>query len=182
MSPSIGIQLLKWSIVLLLAGEIVGGALLLYLSPVHRYTISCEKMQQISCLLEQERSSGRESWQVSLGTSALAIVQVKQLRRSGPQVLLYIQSDNNSVFAAQFVGGDEVGNAQTAATRLNQTFSSTGPASAHVEARSPSYLTWGTWIGFGTFVLLSLAVFRQLFKPERRPTDSSKPTPLRSAP
>ncbi|TFW08326.1 hypothetical protein E4K72_07895 [Oxalobacteraceae bacterium OM1] len=164
MSSSLPSQVLKWSVAVLLAAELVGGGALFYSGPIYRYAINCRKAQQISCVLEQERPSGRKSWQVPLGERASATVQVKTLRRGGPQVLLYLNSDTGAVFAAQFVGGDEAANAQAAAERLNQAFSSAVPATVRVEAQAPSYTAWMIWVGYGVFVLLSLLIFRELFK------------------
>lgn len=119
---------------------VLGGAALIHFGPVRGYVISCNKAQLISCLLQQDTSSGLRSWQVPLGTSATAAVQVKTHRRSQPRVFLYLDTQTRSVFAAQFEGGDDVGRAQAAAARLNQVFASSVPASARIEVRAPSYI------------------------------------------
>jgi len=174
-------QFLKWSLASLLVATVLGAAALLHFGGVRGYIVRCEKAQQISCMLLQETSSGVESRQVPLGASATAEVQIKTYGRSRPRVLLYLQSAAQSAFAAEFEGGDEVANAQAAAAKLNRVFSSPGPASAQIEVRPAPYMGRMIWAGYGFFVLLVLAILRELFKPEHRPNNSSKPTPLRGA-
>lgn len=92
MSPSIRLQLLKWSAAILLAAMVVGGAALIHFGPVRGYAIKCDKAQQISCVLQRHTSSGPQSWQVPLGAGATATVQVKTYRRSRPRVFLYLNT------------------------------------------------------------------------------------------
>jgi len=181
MSPSLRLKLLKWLVASLLVAMVLGAAALIQFGGVRGYTVRCEKSQQISCLLQRDTAGGIKSWQVPLGASASAEVQVKTYRRSQPRVFLYLKSAAQSVFAAEFEGGDDVANAQAAAARLNQVFSSSGPASAQLEVRPASYMRPMIWAGYGFFVLLVLVILRELFKPEPRPNNSSKPTPLRGA-
>ena len=179
MSPSLRLQLLKWSVVGLLAAMVLGGAALIHFGPVHGYVISCDKTQQITCGLQRDTSQELQYWQVPLGASATATVQVKTNRRSRPRVFLYLNSDAQSVFAAEFEDGDAAAHAHATAARLNQLFSSATPASLRIEVRPPSHMKPLIWGGFGFFVLLVLVIYRELFKPEPRPDKSSKPTPLR---
>lgn len=179
MSSSLRLQLLKWSVAILLAAMVLGGAALIQFGGVRGYLISCSKTQKILCVLQQDTSSGLQSWQVPLGASATATVNVKTYRRSRPRVFLYLDTSAQSVFAAEFEGGDEVARAQAAAARLNQVFSSASPASVHLEVRPASYMRPLIWGGFGFFVLMALVVCRELFKPECRSNNSSKPTPFR---
>ncbi len=166
MSSSLHLQLLKWSVVSLLAAMVVGGVALIHFGPVHGYAINCDKALQITCILQRDTSQGPQSWRVPLGTSATAAVQVKTYRRSRPRVFLYLTSGDQSVFAAEFEDGDAVAHAHVTAAQLNQVFSSSTPASCHIEVRPPSYMRPLIWGGFGFFVLLVLFIYRELFKPE----------------
>jgi hypothetical protein len=170
---------LKWAVAILLGVMLLGGMGVVYWVPVHGYSVSCEKARQISCAIEQETSSGLHRWDVQLGTKVLAAFRVEPRRRGSPRVLLYLDSSTQTIFAAEFEGGAAVANAQAAAVQLNQVFLSSNPASVRVEARPPSYLRWLAWGGLGFFSLLVFIIYRELFKPERRPNNSSKPTPLR---
>ena len=112
MSSALRLQLLTWSIASLLLAVVPGAAALIQFGVVREYEVRCEKFQQTSCLLQQDPSGGPESWQVPLGASTTAEVQVKTYRRSGPRVLLHLKPAAQSVFAAEFEGGDEVANAK----------------------------------------------------------------------
>ncbi|MEO8654347.1 MAG: hypothetical protein ABI409_09500, partial [Ramlibacter sp.] len=180
-ASSLRTELLKWVVATLLAAMLVGAAAMVYWLPVHGYSVACEKSEQISCKLERETSDGLLTSQVALGTTAIATVEVKARRRGPSRVFLYLNSNSQSVFAAEFEDGAAVAQAEAAAAELNRVFSSATPAAARVEARPPSYLKWLTWGGIGFLGMFVLVIYRELFSPERRRNNSSKPTPFRGA-
>lgn len=169
-------SLLKWVLIVLLGLMLSGAAAMAYWAPVHAYGITCSKAQQISCAIDRETAGGRDTWQVPLGAQAHAAVRVQPQRRGSDRVFLYLESPSQAVFAAEFEGSAAVSEAEAARAQLNQVFSSTGPASARIEVRPPSYLRWMAWGGIGFLGLLVLAIYRELWKPERGGKDARKPT------
>jgi hypothetical protein len=92
-------------------------------------------------------------------------------------VFLYLESPSQAVFAAEFEGSAAVSEAEDARTQLNRVFSSPISASARIEVRPPPYLRWMAWDGIGFLGLLVLAIYRELWKPERSASDARMPTP-----
>jgi len=168
---------LKWVVTVLLGLMLSGGVAMVYWSPVHAYRVACKKAQEISCVFERERASGLNSWQMPLGAQAAAVVRVEPRRRGPDRVFLFLQSGSHAVFAAEFEGSAAVAEAEAARAKLNRVFSSEGPAFARIEARQASYLLWLTWGFLGFLGLLVLAIFRELYKPEHGPGNSSRTTP-----
>lgn len=115
----------------------------------------------------------------AVGSRCRGYGEVKTYRRSSPRVFLYLNSGDQSVFAAEFEGGDAEPEAHAAVARLNQVFSSITAASARIEVRPRSFMRPLIWGGFGFFMLLVLVIYRELFKPGTRHDDSSRPAPLR---
>lgn len=62
-------QILKWAVALLLGATLLGCVALVWV-PVHRFAVTCQKVQRISCIIEQESSSGLKTWQIPLGDNA----------------------------------------------------------------------------------------------------------------
>ena len=172
-------ELLKWVVAALLAAMLIGATAMVYWLPVYGYDVACEKSEQIACTLEREMSSGREIRKVALGTEVIAKVNVEPRRRGASRVLLYLNSSSPAVFAAEFEGGSAVAEAEAAAAELNRAFTAAAPASARIEARTPSYLRWLAWGGICLLATLVMVIFRELFRTDRRPADSPTPTPHR---
>ncbi len=170
-------RLLKWVVAALLAAMLVGATAMVYWLPVYGYGVACEKSEQIACSLERETSNGREIRTLALSTEVVATVNVQPRRRGVSRVFLYLNSSSPAVFAAEFEGGSAVAEAETAAATLNRAFNSTNPASARVEARTPSYLRWLAWGGICLLAMLVLAICRELFRSERQSESSSASTP-----
>ena len=162
-------EILKWVVAALLAAMLVGAAALAYWLPVNGYTVTCEKTEIVSCELQRETSSVSQTSQVSLGANASAKVKLQPRRRGASRVFLYVNSGSQSFFAAEFEDSAAVAHAEAAAAQLNRVFSSATPASATIVVRPPAYFTWMIWGGLGFLALLVLAIYRELFKPERGP-------------
>ena len=170
-------ELLKWFVTALLAAMLVGATAMVYWLPVYGYDVACEKSEQIACTLERQTSNGREIRKIALGTEVVAKVNVEPRRRGASRVLLYLNSSSPAVFAAEFEGGSAVAEADAAAVVLNRAFTSATPASARVEASTPSYLRWLAWGGICLLAMLVLAIYRELFRTDHRPADSPTPEP-----
>ena len=80
-----------------------------------------------------------------------------------------LQRETSSVSQTSQVSLGAVAHAEAAAAQLNRVFSSATPASATIVVRPPAYFTWMIWGGLGFLALLVLAIYRELFKPERGP-------------
>ena len=160
-------EILKWVVAALLAAMLVGAAAMAYWLPIKGYEVTCEKSEKIACMLQRETSSDSRTSQVSLGASATATVKLQPRRRGASRVLLYLNSGSQSIFAAEFEDGAAVAQAEAAAAELNRVFSSATPTSAAIVVRPPAYFTWMIWGGIGFLGLLVLAIYRELFKPER---------------
>lgn len=93
------------------------------------------------------------------------------MRRSSDRVSLYLNTESQAIFAAQFETNSAVVDAQAAAAQLNRVFSTSGPTSTRIETRPPAYLGWITWGGLGLLALFVLVIYRELFKPELRPNN-----------
>lgn len=169
-SQGIRLQLLKWAVAVLLGAMLVGGVTLVWV-PVHRYAVTCQRVHQISCIIEQETYSGLKTWQIPLGDKAVAIVRVEPMRRSSDRVSLYLNTESQAIFAAQFETSSAVADAQAAAAQLNRVFSTPSPISTRIETRPPAYLGWIAWGGIGLLALFVLVIYRELFKPELRPNN-----------
>lgn len=152
---------------------VAGGAALIHLGPIRGYVIACDKTQVITCVLQRDTAQGAKSWQVSLGADAAATVHVKPSRRGPSRVFLYLNSGAQSVFAAEFEDSDAVAQAQRAADRLNQVFSSPTPVSLRLELGPPPHMGALLWGGFGFFMLLVLVILRKLFQVEVQPNGRS---------
>ena len=166
-NPSRRTKIMKWFLAGLLAAMLVGAAAMAYWLPIKGYTVTCEKSEKIACMLQRETSSDSRTSQVSLGASATATVKLQPRRRGASRVLLYLNSGSQSIFAAEFEDGAAVAQAEAAAAELNRVFSSATPTSAAIVVRPPAYFTWMIWGGIGFLGLLVLAIYRELFKPER---------------
>lgn len=101
----------------------------------------------------------------------MAIVRAEPMRRSFDRVSLYLNTESQAIFAAQFETNSAVVDAQAAAAQLNCVFSTSGPASTRIETRPPAYLGWITWGGLDLLALFVLVIYRELFKPELRPNN-----------
>jgi hypothetical protein len=157
------------------------GAALLHWGPVTHYAVECQRSSGTACVIERSKATGTaERWNVDLGPDANATVRVIPRRRSGPSVYLYLHSNGNEIFAAQFEGSDAARDAEAAASRLNQVFSSNLSATARIEARPPAYFRWLSWGGLGVMALLIAALCRAVYFPKRQPDNLAKPTPLDS--
>ncbi len=168
-TASLRTNILKWVLAALLAAMVVGAAAMAYWLPVQGYSVTCNKSEMISCELQRETSSDHRTWQVVLGTNAIATVKIQPMRRGSTRVLLYLISNSQTVFAAEFEGGSALADAEAAAAELNRVFSSAIPASGRVEAHSPAYFKWLIWGGICFLLVFVLAIYRELFRLERQP-------------
>ncbi len=168
---SLRTELLKWVVAVLLAAMLLGAAAMAYWLPVKGYSVTCEKSAQISCEVQRETSNDHQTWQVALGTKAVATIKIQPRRRGSARVFLYLSSNSQTVFAAEFEDGAAAAQAEAAAAELNRVFSSVAPASVRVVARPPAYFTWLTWVGIGFLGILVLAIYRRLFRSAPRPND-----------
>lgn len=157
---------LKCGVAVLLAVMLAGVSAIAYWLPVKRYVVACSKLQIISCELQRDTFSERRTWQVALGNHAIATVKIQPVRRGSSRVFLYLNSDSENFFAAEFEGGAAVAQAQAAAAELNHFFSSASATSVRIVASPPAYLTWMLWGGIGFLCMLILAIYRELFKVE----------------
>ena len=172
-TSSLRTELLKWVVAVLLAALLVGAAAMAYWLPVQGYSVICEKSTLISCVLERETFSNQRTWQVAFGTQAIATVKIQPRRRGATRVFLYLSSNSQTIFAAEFEDGAAVAQAEAAAAELNRVFSSAEPASVRVVARPPAYFTWLIWGGIAFFGMFVLVIYRALFNPKHRPDDAS---------
>ena len=137
---SLRTELLKWVVAALLAALLVGAAAMAYWLPVQGYSITCAKAVLISCELQRDTLSNQRTWQVALGSEAIATVKVQPRRRGAARVFLYLNSSSQAVFAAEFEDGAAVAQAEAAAAELNRAFSSAVPASVRVVSHPPAYV------------------------------------------
>ena len=132
------------------------GAGMVWLLPVSRYTVRCTRSVEPQCALEQRRATGATTTLVPLppGDLATATVKIVVPRRSGPRVLLYLQSPARSYFAAEFEGSDAGDSAFAAARRLNAFL--TTPAAPHfvLVVRPPSIFRWLAGVALAVTALL----------------------------
>jgi len=157
----------------ILAVLMAAGAALLHWGPVTHYAVECQRTSVVSCTIERSKSAGAtERWNLTLGPDANATVRVIPRRRSDPSVYLYLRSNGEDIFAAQFEGSNAASEAEAAASRLNQVFGSTFPATARIEARPPAYFRWVSWGGLGVMALLSITLCRKVYFPKKRPDSS----------
>lgn len=172
---SLRTELLKWVVAALLAALLMGAAAMAYWLPVQGYSITCAKAVLISCELQRDTWSNQRTWQVALGSEAIATVKVQPRRRGTARVFLYLNSSSQAVFAAEFEDDAAVAQAEAAAAaaELNRVFSSAVPASVRVVAHPPAYFTWLIWGGITFLGMLVLVIYRALFNPKRRPDDAS---------
>ena len=161
---------LKWGVAALLAVMLVGVSAIAYWLPVKRYIVTCTKLQIISCALQRETPSEHRTWQVDLGNNAIATVKIQPARRGSARVFLYLNSNFETFFAAEFEGGAAVAQAQAAAAELNHFFSSALPAPVRIVASPPAYLTWMLWGGIGFLCMLVLVIYREMFNWKHRPS------------
>jgi hypothetical protein len=161
---------LKWFAALLLAVMLVGVTALAYWLPVKRYIVTCTKSQTISCELQRETSSEYQTWRGELGKNPIATVKIQTVRRGAARVFLYIDSETDNLFAAEFEGGGDVTQARSAAAKLNQFFSSEVTTPVRIVASPLRYLTRMLWGGVGFLSILVLVIYRELFnwKPSSR--------------
>ena len=164
-TASLRTGLLKWVVVLLLAAMVLGAAAMAYWLPVQGYSATCKKSEIITCELERETSNDHRTWQVVLGSNAIATVKIQPRRRESARVLLYLSSSSQTTFAAEFEGTSALAEAEVAAAQLNRVFSSAIPASVRVVAHPPVYFRWLIWGGIGLLVVFVLVIYRELFKP-----------------
>lgn len=170
-TPASHSEFLKWMAAALLAVTMAGVIAMAYWLPVKRYTVTCTKLQSISCQLQRETSSDHPASQVELGRHPTATVKIQPVRRGSPRVFLYLSSTSDTFFAAEFEGGAAETQARTAAAELNQFFSSGAPSSVRVMARTPAYLTWMLWGAIGFLGMFVLVIYRELFGRKRRPDE-----------
>lgn len=138
------------------------GVAMLYLAPVRRYVVACERTERTTCVLERTGATRSYRTSVPLDEGASAVVRVVPQRRGGARVLLDLDTPARSVFAAEFEGEDASAAASQAAARLNRVLRGTGPASARVETVPPPLLRWLAWGGLGVMGLLILAGCRDV--------------------
>ncbi len=162
-ATSLRTNTLKWVLVALLAAMLVGAIAMAYWLPIIGYSVTCDKSELISCEIRRDRFADSQSWQVALGTQAVATVNIQPRRLGSARTLLYLSSSSQTFFAAEFEGGEAVAQAEESAAKLNRVFSSTVPASASIAAHPPAYFTWLIWIGIGLLGMFVLVIYRQLF-------------------
>ncbi|MGB4812544.1 MAG: hypothetical protein WBP13_08720 [Methylophilaceae bacterium] len=155
-------EFFKWVVAVLLAAMLVGAATMAYWFTVYGYSVTCHKSDLISCEVQRETFSDRHTWQVALGTQAVATVKIQPRRRGSARVLLFLNSGPQNFFAAEFEGGAAVAQAEAAAAQLNHVFFSSVPASVRVVARPPAYFTWLIWGGIGFLGMFVLVICRAL--------------------
>lgn len=161
-------KLLKWGVAVLLAAMLVAVSAIAYWLPVKRYVVTCTKSQVIFCEFQRETSSEKRIWQVELDKSVIAAVRIQPVRRGSARVFLYLGSNSENIFAAEFEGDEAVAKAKAAAEELNHVFISEASVSARIVASTPAYLTWMLWGGIGFLAMFVLVIYRELFNWKRR--------------
>jgi hypothetical protein len=138
------------------------GAVMLFQAPVTRYVVTCTRAAQLSCVLERTRGRGVRRSGVGLGPEASAVVRVVPGRRGSVRILLYLQSPQRELFAAEFEGGEAGEAANAAAARLNAVLAHSAPATVRVEAAPPVLYRRLAWTGLAVMGLLTLAGYREV--------------------
>lgn len=179
MTVALRSETLKWLAAVMLAAMLVGVTAVAYWLPVKRYVVTCTHSRTISCELQRDTASEHKRWNIELGDNPVAIVKIQPVRRGSARIFLYLTSNSGTYFAAEFEGGSARANANTAAELLNNTFSSTHPASLRVVASPPQYLTWLLWGGVSFLGALVLVIYKEMFSRKRDPHSSFKRRPLR---
>lgn len=137
--PSLAaIERATYIVLLLMLGAGTG---IVWLLPVSSYAVRCTRSGAPQCALEQRRATGSTTMLVPLpaGDSATAAVKIVVPRRSGPRVLLYLQTPASSYFAAEFEGTDAGDSAFAAARRLNAFLATPAAPPIELVARPPAY-------------------------------------------
>lgn len=139
-----------------------GGVWVVWLLPVSHYAVRCSRVGATRCALEQGRATRARTVIVPLpgADSATATVKILVPRRSGPRVLLYLQTPARSYFAAEFEGSDAGDSAFAAARRLNVFLTTPAAPPFELVVTPPALAHRLAWVGLAVMALLIALGYR----------------------
>lgn len=158
--PSLAALERALSVVLILM--FCGGVAVVWLLPVSHYAVRCTRSGAPRCVLEEGRAIRARTVIVPLpgADSATATVKILVPRRSGPRVLLYLQTPAHSYFAAEFEGSDAGDSAFAAARRLNVFLTTPVAPAFELVVTPPAMPRRLAWIALAVMVLLIASGYR----------------------